>query len=102
MDNSNQQQHNAFDDLGLDLNPEEIRKHEQEQEELYNRIDQLIHQTFAQTEPGAELLEIWTESLKMTPGPRHGMDKIEIGIIEGHKSFIRNILITIKKVENHG
>jgi len=95
------QQRNPFDDMGLDLDPVEIERYRKEQEELYNRIDQLIHRTFAQTEAGMELLELWTESLKISPGARPGMDNIEIGIIEGQKSFIRNIIITIKKVDEN-
>ena len=100
MVNSNQQQRSPFDDLGIDFDPEEMERYQKEQEELYNKIDQLIHMTFAQTEAGAELLALWTDSLIMSPGARPGMDNVEIGMVEGQKSFIRNIIITIKKVEN--
>ena len=99
MSNSNRQ-YNPYDEMGIDFDPEELERHKKEQEALYNKIDQLIHMTFAQTEAGAELLELWIESLKMSPGARPGMENIEIGLIEGQKSFIRNIIITIQKVEN--
>lgn len=94
------EQQNPFDELGFNFDPEEIKKHNAEQEAINNRLDQLIHQTFAQTEPGAELLELWKESLMMFPGAAPGMDNTEIGINEGKKAFIRNIILTIRRVEN--
>jgi hypothetical protein len=96
-DNSNS---NPFDDLGVNLDPEDIKKQIDEHNKLHNRLDYLIHATFSQTLSGTELLTLWEESLKITPGANPGMDSIEIGIIEGKKAFIRNIILTIRRVDN--
>ena len=64
------------------------------------KLDNLIHKLFSQTPEGVELLEIWKEyNLVMSPSADAGMDSIEIGIREGMKRFIRNIILTCKKVE---
>jgi hypothetical protein len=97
LDNNNPYSH--FDSIGLNFDPEEIQKHKNEQEALGNKLDYLIHRTFAQTDAGKELLELWTESLLISPGANPGMDNIEIGMREGQKQFIRNIILTIRKVE---
>lgn len=95
-----QQGHNAFDDLGVDQNPEETERIKKEQESTWNRVDYLTHKVFEQTEEGRELLEIYKEALIVTPGAMPGMDQVEVGIIEGRKAFIRNIILTIRRVEN--
>lgn len=66
----------------------------------YQKIDNLIHQTFKQNEAGAELLAIWKELLIMSPTAQAGDDAVKIGIAEGRKSFIRDIYLTIERVEN--
>ena len=71
----------------------------QNDEELAKR-DYLIHQLFAQTEAGVELMEIWQRSFIHTPGYAEGSDLYNLGRVEGRKEIVRNILLTIEKVEN--
>ena len=85
---------NQFDTLGH--NPDfsdDDKRH-------FDRLDYLVHKTFAQTESGAELLAIWSESLTMSSVLTDGNDLVSIGHAEGVKSVIRNIILTIRKVEN--
>ena len=84
---------NPFDNLGLGAGTDEDLK------ASFERLDYLIHQTFKQTESGAELLEKWTDVLLKAPSAEPGMDQLSIGLVEGKKGFIRNILLTIEKVE---
>ena len=86
-------QNNFFDKLGLVSEVEKEQKHHQ-------RIDELIHNIFAVSPDGKELLDIWQNALLMQPTAVSGMDSIGIGIEEGKKTFIRGILATIRKVEN--
>lgn len=97
----NQSQRNPFDEIGSDFDPEEIKRHQEELKAKYEQLDYLIHRTFAQTESGAELLKLWVEALQMTADAKPGMDQIEIGIIAGKKEFIRNIILTINRVERN-
>lgn len=90
--------YNVFDELyGLDF--EAYKKQAEENEAGGARRDYLIHKVFSQNEDGAELYNLWRESLIMSPTAQEGMDMIGIGIREGTKSFIRKIGLTIKKVE---
>lgn len=90
---------NFFDDIGLNLDPEEIKKNQREQQAIGEKIDNLIHRTFKQSDSGEELLALWKETLIMKPTADPGMDMVEVGINEGMKRFIRGILLTIKRVE---
>lgn len=83
-----------FNDLGAQ--PE----YTDEQKELFNKLDYLIHRTFAETEAGRELLKLWEDALIFNPTASPGDDLLSIGINEGEKSFIRKIMLTIRKVEN--
>jgi hypothetical protein len=94
-------QHNPFDNIGIDIDPEKIKKHQHAQNALNEKLDILIHRTFAQSEAGIELLDLWKESLMITPGLQPGMCDKEAGIIEGKKSFIRNIILTIRRVNKN-
>ena len=91
---------NIFDNLGTDFDPVESERQKVEMEAKANRLDYLIHQTFCQNPSGAELLAMWKESLIMAPTASPGDETLQIGIAEGHKSFIRGILLTVRKVEN--
>lgn len=71
-----------------------------QQKEQFNKLDYLIHRTFAETESGRELLELWEDVLLLNPTAEPGDDLLRIGLSEGQKSFIRNIILTIRKVEN--
>lgn len=89
---------NPFDELGFD-NLEENKKKISDLEKLGEKLDHLIHRTFAQNEAGAELLQLWTDALITMPTAKPGDDLLTIGINEGIKEFIRNIHATIKKIE---
>lgn len=71
-----------------------------EQKAQFNKLDYLIHKTFAQTEDGRELLSLWEDALLLNSTAQPGDDLLSIGINEGQKTFIRNIILTIRKVEN--
>ena len=64
------------------------------------RIDYLIHRVFQQNKDGAELLRLWEGALIRQPTVVSGGDMFGAGINEGLKTFIRNILITVEKIEN--
>lgn len=88
--------HNPLNDL--DVQPQ----WSDAQKQHFEKLDHLIHKVFAQTEEGKELLEYWKEALLISPTAEHGYDMLSVGLNEGKKTFIRNILLTIKKVENDG
>lgn len=83
-----------FNDLGAQ--PE----YTDEQKAQFDKLDYLIHKTFAQTEDGRELLKLWEDALLLNSTAQPGDDLLSIGINEGQKTFIRNIILTIRKVEN--
>lgn len=89
---------NIFDELGFQ-DPEETKRILNEQRVKGDKLDNLIHRTFAQNQSGAELLSLWSNTLMMIPTAQGNMDSIQIGINEGIKQFIRNIILTVKKVE---
>lgn len=91
-------EYNPFDELGF-TSIDEAKKSISEQQQKGQKLDQLIHQAFQQNEAGAELLAMWEESLLMIPTAKQGDDMLSIGINEGIKQFIRNIKLTINKVE---
>ena len=66
----------------------------------FDRLDYLIHKVFAQSDDGAELLEYWKEHLLMAAGAEPTDNDITIGMREGTRRFIRNIILTVRKVEN--
>lgn len=84
---------NPYDDLGSQPEWNEDDKAN------FEHKDYLIHKTFSSGE-GLELLTLWTEHLIMSPGFEFGDNDLTIGHKEGVKSFIRNIILTVKKVEN--
>jgi len=85
---------NQFDELGSQ--PE----WSEDDQARFDKLDYLIHKTFEQGEAGRELLEIWTENLIFSPSFEAGDNDLVIGHKEGVKSFIRNIILTIRKVES--
>lgn len=94
---------NPFDAIisGLELDPDEIKKQQAKLQEEYNKRDYLIHKVFSQTEDGQELLKNWVDTcLIRTPSFQKGDDNpYDIGMMEGIKTFVRNILLTCEKVE---
>jgi len=87
-----------FDHLGFESEEAKTR-HESEQFARGDHIDSLIHRIFAQNESGKEWLEMWKEWLIMSPSAPEGADMLTIGKLEGMKSFVRSIIMTIEKVE---
>ena len=71
----------------------------EEQQKIGNSLDYLIHKVLAQNESGVELLKLWEKALILEPTARPGDDLLTVGINEGTKNLIRNILITVNKVE---
>lgn len=90
---------NGFDAMGGIADPKELARIEAQKKEMWNRIDQLIHQVFEQNPQGKELLATWKEALIMTPTVTPNSTQFQAGIAEGNKEFIRNICLTIKQVE---
>jgi len=85
-----------FDDLSDKIGDGSKPVKNESKEQL--RRDYLVHRLFEQNEDGKELLTIWKEALMMT-----GLSSdvpVQIGIGEGKKQFIRNIILTIRRVEN--
>ena len=95
----NSKYENFFDRLGAAYDYAEAEKAAKDSEERGKKLDYLIHKTFEGNEDGKELLKIWKETLIMHAGAEPGMDSVGIGIREGQKRFIRNILLTIKRVQ---
>lgn len=90
---------NFYDDLLSQMDTKEALRQHAQIKSHGEKIDQLIHKVFAQSEAGAELLSIWKESLIMNATAVSGMDLLGVGINEGQKGFIRGILLTIKRIE---
>lgn len=92
MDNNEE---NFFDELGAEKATKTVA------DAMAEKLDHLVHKAFVQNEAGAELLDIWTMTgLVMSPTAERGMEPLEIGIREGRKSFIRDLILTIKRVED--
>lgn len=90
---------NPFDEIsGIVSDPEELEKIKKESESKYNKLDYLVHQTFSQNESGRELLALWQEEALMQP--LSGIDEYSRGKSEGMKQFIRNVIITVRRVNN--
>lgn len=92
---------NFFDDLGANVDVAEAQRQTENAEAKAQKLDHLIHRVFMQSEEGRELLGIWEDTLIMSSGADEGMDLIGVGIREGYKRFIRNIKLTIKRVEGN-
>ena len=89
-----------FESLTPAFDPEQIKAQRDQQAQKHERLDNLIHRTFRQSESGRELLQEWTQALIMSPTAKPGSDMVDIGIEEGKKAFIRGILLTVERVEN--
>lgn len=93
------QESNFFDELDSGVDVKEAQRQTEQAKAKAEKLDYLIHQIFSQNEKGRELLETWKETLIMSAGADEGMDLISVGIKEGYKRFIRNIILTINRVE---
>lgn len=90
---------NFFDTLGESFDQPKATKEQAELKAKGERLDNLIHKVFQQSEEGRELVAIWKESLIMQATAEGGMDLLEVGIREGQKRFIKSIILTVRKVE---
>ncbi len=61
----------------------------------------LLHKVFVQNADGVELLNKWRDSLIMTPSLAPESTQFEVGLNEGEKRFIRNLIISIQSVESN-
>jgi len=98
LNKDSKEPYNFFDEL-YSFDPEEAERLQKESEAKGAKVDYLIHRVFQQSEEGRELFSIWYDGLIMSPCAEPGMSELEIGIREGLKRFIRNIKLTVKRVE---
>ena len=74
-----------------------------EQQEVFKQLTEsnniLLHKVFVQNPAGVELLEKWKNDLIMQPTALPHYTQLEVGIAEGVKVFIRNIIIQSQSVE---
>jgi len=95
------EQFNGFDAIGGVADPEELAKIKAINSAMWDKIENLIHQVFQQNPQGKELFNIWKETLIEVPTVTANSTQFQAGIAEGKKEFIRNIHLTIKKVESN-
>ena len=84
----------------LDAFLDEGLKQQEDSKRLFDANANLIHRVFAQTEAGRELMDLWCDGLMMIPTAQPQSTQIEVGINEGMKQFVRNIIVQVKSVEN--
>jgi len=89
-----QQSYNVFD-------LEAEAKAKANEDAMWDKLESLIHQVFEQNQQGKELIEIWKETLIMAPTVTANSTAYQCGIAEGKKEFIRNIYLTIQKIESN-
>lgn len=90
---------NFFDELIPNSEFSDIQEESKALEAERVKLDYLIHKVFKQNKDGKELLKIWEKTLMMKPGAEPGIDMIDVGIREGLKRFIRNLILTTQRVE---
>lgn len=71
-------------------------KHQAQQVADFQR---LVHQLFKQDERGAIILEHWRNEVLMAPGNARGSDLYMLGLQEGRKEFVRQIIAMINQAE---
>ena len=86
---------NPFDQLSVDKD-DQLKNMSPE----HKKLDTLIHIVFYQTDPGVELLNMWKRTTLMRSSTSSGNDLLNIGLEEGRKDFVRNIISTIEGVNN--
>ena len=92
---------NGFDDIDVNLNSEDNERLQKEVEAEANKMNYLVHRVFQQNEQGRELMALWKESLIVQPSFEGHSTQFEAGLNEGEKRFVRNLILTINKVENN-
>lgn len=81
------------------LDAENLHDVDKEQLSLWEKHNQLIHQVFEQYPKGKELLNAWKDTLISVPTVTPNSTQFEVGIAEGKKTVVREILLAIKLVE---
>lgn len=81
------------------LSKEDAANLDAQQKAYWDKIDNLMHQVFRQNPKGKELLSIWQQTLMMTPTVTPNATQFEVGIAEGKKTVVREILLAINSVE---
>ena len=84
---------NPHDELGKQ--PE----YDKDQLAEFDKRDILIHKVFMDTDEGRALADIFAMELVNRASDISGTDLYSLGKEEGIKSFMRNIITTIRKVE---
>lgn len=64
-----------------------------------NEFNKKVHKLFAQTDEGQDVLEAWSDFALTTPSHVNGADLYSIGVVEGRKEFIREIINAIRMAE---
>lgn len=98
---SNNQPFNGFDNITGLPPQEEMDRITAANSAEWDKLENLIHQVFEQNPHGKELLAIWKEALIMNPTVTPSSTQFQAGIAEGNKEFIRNIYLTIQKIESN-
>lgn len=63
-----------------------------------NEYHKRIHRVFS-TDDGRDLLEVWRDHLMMEPNDSMGKDLFALGLAEGRKAFIRDLILAMKQAE---
>lgn len=99
MANNSNQYKSGFDSIGGLPSEQQAQAYQDEQARVWDKLDQLIHEVFEQNEKGKELIGVWEKALIMSPTVTAHSTQFQAGIEEGKKEFIRNIYLTINKVQ---
>tara|TARA_R110002096_G_scaffold135858_2_gene287947 strand:- start:109 stop:399 length:291 start_codon:yes stop_codon:yes gene_type:complete len=93
------QEFNGFDAIGGLPDEDEVALLQANAKSEYNQHCELLHQVFEQNPLGKRLLNDWKDMLAMTPSIDSGSTQFEAGLNEGEKRFVRNIIISVKSIE---
>lgn len=76
----------------------QISQLNKERQLAVNEFNKLVHSVFS-TDKGKKLLDMWMDDLIHSPGGIEGIEPYKLGMVEGRKSFIRSILVSMKRAE---
>ena len=97
-----QEEPNFFDELQVnkDFDEQVAEEISRREKAFWERHDHSLHKIFAQSEEGKFILEHWKKRLIRESTAVNGDSRLDIGLKEGRKNFIRDIIETIERVEN--
>jgi hypothetical protein len=81
------------------LDTQALGEVDKDQQALWDKSNELIHQVFKQNPKGKKLLKLWEQSLILVPTVTPNSTQFEAGIAEGKKAVVREILLAINSVE---